>query len=271
MKKTIIANLAATAIAFSAIGAPSQDPLPGDGPFTSRPSYQKGHLAKFSKRKSMDQHTLVFFGDSITEWWPKFGSSFPELRVANRGIASDTTRGMLCRLQENVLDLQPQAVVILGGINDLRPNNKPPGTPATVATNYRLMLTEIQKHNAKLPLLICEILPSSICAPGLIRETNQAIEQVVNRFPNAAMVRTHDKFLNDDGTQNMALFSDGVHPNRAGYAVWKAALTPEFAKLGLKRLNPAIIPSTQGGNGYDWMGRHNAILKLKTNGIGVQS
>ena len=31
----------------------------------------------------------------------------------------------------------------------------------------------------------------------------------------------------------------------------------------MKRVNRAVIPATQKGNGYDWMARHNEILKIK--------
>lgn len=239
------------------------DSLPGAGPFTSRPPYQAQYIAGFAKRQQVDQQTVVFLGDSITEWWSNLGQSFPKLRIANRGIASDTTRGMLCRLQDSVLVLNPQAVVIAGGINDLRATNNPPGTPDTVAGNMKLMLTAIQKHNPKVPVLVCEILPSGIATPEIIATTNRAVDQVVAGFPQAVRVKTHAKFLNADGTQNEQLFTDKVHLKPEGYAIWQSVLAPEFDKLGLKRVNTAVIPATQGGNGYNWMERHNAILKLK--------
>jgi lysophospholipase L1-like esterase len=244
--------------------AVATDPLPGAGPFTSRPPYQAQYIAGFAKRQQIDQQTVVFLGDSITEWWTNFGKAFPNLRVANRGIASDTTRGMLCRLQESVLVLNPQAVVIAGGINDLRPANNPPGTPETVAGNVKLMLAAIQKHDPKVPVLVCEILPSGIGTPETITATNQAVDKVVADFPQAVRVKTHAKFLSPDGTQNKALFTDTVHLKPEGYAVWQSVLSQEFEKLGLKRINTAVIPATQSGNGYNWMERHNAILKAKS-------
>ncbi len=240
------------------------DARPGAGPFTTRPPYQAQHIAGFAKRTQLDQQTVVFLGDSITEWWSTLGQAFPKLRVANRGIASDTTRDLLCRIQATVLDLEPQAIVILGGINDLRATNTPPGTPETIAANYKLMLTAIQAAHANTPVLVCEIMPSSIATAQTITATNTAVDQVVAGFPNAVRVKTYAKFLNADGTQNKALFTDGIHLKPQGYAVWQSVLAPEIQKLNLKRINTAVIPATQGGNGYDWMARHNAVLKIKT-------
>jgi lysophospholipase L1-like esterase len=273
-QRTLVALLVAFAqiTAFAAdapASAPAANPAavsaqPGAGPFTSRPPYQAGLIAGFAKRRQLDQQTVVFLGDSITEWWTDFGKAFPKLRVANRGIASDTTRGMLCRLQDTVLVLKPQAIVIAGGINDLRDKNNPPGTPETVAGNMKLMLTAIREHDPKLPVFVCEILPSGISTPETIAAANLAVEKVVAEFPQAVRVKTHAKFLSADGTQNKALFSDSVHLKPAGYAIWKSVLSPEFEKLGLKRVNTAVIPVTQGGNRYDWMERHDAILKVKS-------
>lgn len=265
----VLLAIASSAFAADAPSAPpaanpmATDSLPGGGPFTSRPPYQAQYIASFAKRQQIDQQTVVFLGDSITEWWPNLGHAFPTLRVANRGIASDTTRGMLCRLQDSVLVLNPQAVVIAGGINDLRPTNNPPGTPETVAGNLRLILEAIRKHDPKLPVFVCEIFPSGIGTPETITAANQAVDKVVADFPQAVRIKSHAKFLNADGTQNKALFTDTVHLKPEGYAVWQSVLAPEFEKANLKRINLAIIPASQPGNRYDWMERHNAVLKAK--------
>jgi lysophospholipase L1-like esterase len=41
---------------------------------------------------------------------------FPNLKVANRGISGDVTRGVWYRLPEDVLDLEPSAIVLLIGV-----------------------------------------------------------------------------------------------------------------------------------------------------------
>jgi len=60
--------------------------------------------------------SLCFFGDSIVLLWPTkeyFPGSY------NRGISSQTTEQMLARFKEDVIDLHPKTVVIIGGINDI--------------------------------------------------------------------------------------------------------------------------------------------------------
>jgi len=62
----------------------------------------------FADRSVSEMNAVVFLGDSITQGWgDDFQGDFAELKVANRGISGDTTRGMLLRLDADVLSLQP--------------------------------------------------------------------------------------------------------------------------------------------------------------------
>jgi lysophospholipase L1-like esterase/predicted esterase len=206
-------------------------PKPGVGPFnTVLPWYLpnvEGRLAAFKKDKEKDQGAVVFLGDSITAKW-NLTEAFPDMKVANRGISGDTTRGMFCRLQDNVLDLHPKLIVFMGGINDF--TQQPKGTPQNIESNVRSMLEQIRSASPNTPVLICEILPSRNATPETLRETNAAVDQVIADFPNAHRVKTYAAFLKPDGSQDQSLFLDGTHPNPAGYAVWKGVLKPELDK-----------------------------------------
>ena len=69
---------------------------------------------------------VVFMGNSITQGWadmrPEF---FKEHGFVGRGIGGQTTPQMLLRFRQDVLELQPEAVVILAGINDIAQNTGP--------------------------------------------------------------------------------------------------------------------------------------------------
>ncbi len=101
----------------------TDDGLPGVGPIRRADWFAnlwKSKRAAWAKDVEKDQNAIVFLGDSITQGWgDDIGGEFREAKVANRGISGDTTRGMLIRLEEDVLDLNPQAVVMLMGTNDL--------------------------------------------------------------------------------------------------------------------------------------------------------
>src|SRR5215207_5862352 len=88
------------AVAEKSVGRPVavfDKDVPGIGPIRTEDWFQKvwrDRRATFAKHKADDRHALVFFGDSITQGWSDdFRGKFPNLKVANRGISGDTTRG----------------------------------------------------------------------------------------------------------------------------------------------------------------------------------
>ena len=103
------------------------------------------------------QTRVACIGDSITQGWgDDFRGDFKGMTVANRGISGDTTRGMLLRLKEDVLNLKPAAVVMLMGTNDLEENAE----PKTIAGNVKLIIAELKKHNDEMPIVLCQVFPS---------------------------------------------------------------------------------------------------------------
>lgn len=73
-----------------------------------------------------DENRIVFMGNSITIGWlnsrPEFFEGKPYI---NRGISGQTTPQMLIRFRQDVIDLNPKAVVILAGTNDIAGNTGP--------------------------------------------------------------------------------------------------------------------------------------------------
>lgn len=56
----------------------------------------------FWTQREKDQGAVVFIGDSLTGNWETLAQSFPDVKVANRGIGGDTSRGVLFRFREDV-------------------------------------------------------------------------------------------------------------------------------------------------------------------------
>src|SRR5262249_58525853 len=72
------------------------------------------------------EERVVFMGDSITDnWGRRYGKFFPGKPYVNRGIGGQTTPQMLLRFRADVIALEPQAVVILAGTNDISGNTGP--------------------------------------------------------------------------------------------------------------------------------------------------
>ena len=96
---------------------------------------------------SENENRIVFMGNSITEGWldiyPEFFDGKPYI---NRGISGQTTPQMLVRFRADVIDLQPKAVVILAGTNDIA-GNTGPSTVKMIADNIFSMAELATEHN----------------------------------------------------------------------------------------------------------------------------
>jgi lysophospholipase L1-like esterase len=215
--------------------------LPGAGPLRRYDWFKKLWNEKrtgWAKRVEQDKGALVFLGDSITQGWgDDLGGAFPGVKVANRGISGDTTRGVLIRLKEDVLALKPTGVVLLIGTNDLEEN----AAPQTVAENLKLILAELKSHDAKMPIVLCRVFPSSATKKrpaDKIKEVNQLYQAAVKGDAQVTVVDTWSLFADPGGEAKTEEFPDLLHPNKAGYAKWAAALRPILATLGFVETDP---------------------------------
>jgi lysophospholipase L1-like esterase len=206
----------------------SDQGLPGTGPIRRYPWFRELWLQRrqaFARQRDAAQGAVVFFGDSITQGWgDDLGHSFGTLKVANRGISGDTTRGLLIRISD-VLDLHPKAIVLLIGTNDIEEGAEPSST----VQNVGLLITELHRAAPSLPVFLCEIFPSS---PSMHRpqeailRINEAYADLAKREANVHLVRTWALFADAQGDAKQSEFPDLLHPNAAGYAKWAEVLRP---------------------------------------------
>jgi len=209
--------------------------LPGAGPIRRYDWFRqlwRERRSEWAKRVEQDQNAVVFLGDSITQGWGGgLGAAFPGIKVANRGISGDTTRGVLIRLREDVLALHPAAVVLLIGTNDLEEG----ATPEVVAGNLKLILTALKQGDARMPIVLCQVFPSSakMKRPAdRIKAVNALYRAAVKNDARVTYLETWPLFADANGDAPAAEFPDLLHPNEAGYAQWAASLRPIFATLG---------------------------------------
>jgi lysophospholipase L1-like esterase len=219
----------------SAVSQYPKDPslLPGKGPattWTELPKIWAERHAEWAQTADKNKGAVVFLGDSITQGWHSLANAFPNLKVVNRGIGGDTTRGVLYRLKADVLNLDPKAIVLLIGINDVGLGAK----PEDVADNIETILQEIKKINPNLPVIVCQIMPSGEKQQrraGTIEKINALVAAAIKNDPQFTLCDTWSIYANKDGDCPKDEFPDLIHPNAAGYAKWAAALKPIFARL----------------------------------------
>jgi lysophospholipase L1-like esterase len=213
----------------------TDDGLPGAGPIRRYDWFRNLWTQRrraWAERRERDQKALVLLGDSITQGWENndMAGSFPGIKVANRGISGDTTRGMLIRLKDDVLALNPIGVVMLMGTNDLEENAE----PETIAENFKLIIAELKKYDAKLPVIVCQVFPSSETKKrpaAKIKKVNELYAAAMKTEPQVTVIDTWTLFANEQGDAKAAEFPDLLHPNKEGYRKWTAAIRPILATL----------------------------------------
>ncbi len=227
-------NAAATNARF-AIPA-TDEGLPGSGPIRRYEWFQKLWSDKrsgWAQRVQQDKGAVVFLGDSITQGWgDDLKGAFPGMKIANRGISGDTTRGVLIRLKDDVLSLKPKAVLLLIGTNDLEEG----ADPETIAANLKLIVKALRKHNSKMPIIVSQVFPSSATKKrpsDKIQRINDLYAQILIGEKQIHMVPTYPLFANQSGDAKADEFPDLLHPNNAGYTKWAEALEPTLVQLGL--------------------------------------
>ena len=215
--------------------------LPGAGPIRRYDWFQdvwRERRSAWAKRVEEDRGAVVFLGDSITQGWGgALGAAFPGVKVANRGISGDTTRGVLVRLREDVLALDPAAVVLLIGTNDLEEG----AAPEVAAGNLKLILGELERNDPRMPVVLCQVFPSSAREKrpaAAIEAMNALYRAAVKGDSRVTYLETWPLFAEASGDASPAEFPDLLHPNEVGYAKWAAALRPIFATLGLSETTP---------------------------------
>ena len=160
-------------------------------------------------------------GDSITEGW-NLEKSFPGKPYINRGISGQTSPQMLIRFRQDVIDLQPDVVVILAGTNDLAGNTGPMTLQQTEGNLESMaQLARINHIRA----VLCSVLPSTgfWWAPGPDPAPKIA---ALNEWIKGFAAKNHYVYVNyyaamadAQGGLPPTLSKDGVHPLPAGYAV----------------------------------------------------
>ncbi len=170
-----------------------------------------------------DANSVVFMGNSITEFWSNYNPSFfSDNPYINRGISGQTTPQMLLRFRQDVIDLNPSTVVILAGTNDIA-GNTGYMTLEQIRDNI-LSMVELAEANGICPI-ISSVLPAYEYPwrPGkqpntLIPKLNEMLKKVaVDK--GVVYLDYFSTMADDKNGLPKELAEDGVHPTKKGYEI----------------------------------------------------
>ncbi|MEZ8639527.1 lysophospholipase [Vibrio splendidus] len=191
---------------------------------------QRGHsMSRYIMTSDNHRHfspnaDLVMFGDSITEWAP-WADIFRDISMVNRGLAGDTTTGMLRRI-DTTLNVKPKLVCFMAGINDLAQGYD----VDHIYQNYIDMLKVWQENDIRI------LVQSTLYVGSKLQGLNPSVE-LLNRkiseycsqqgiaFLDVNSVLSPNKLLSNEYS------CDDLHLNAKAYQAWAEVLQPTIAEL----------------------------------------
>ena len=203
------------------------------------------------KMQAENQYELIFVGDSICHNWSGDGPGLRDIgienwkkdiakyKVLNLGFGYDRTQNMLWRLEHGELKGQnPKLIVTNIGTNQFSCSPNYDGdTPEDAAEGAIAVLKKIREYCPESRIVVMAVFPRGPARDFFdprINPLTKFVKEFVEQQKNMVFLDISEKFLNEDGTQNLALYADtGCHPNNAGYQVWADALLPYFQEAGL--------------------------------------
>jgi lysophospholipase L1-like esterase len=185
--------------------------------------------------------TIVCHGDSLTEGadlnpgytWPLLVENQVGIKIINSGIGGDTSGGLLGRFYHDVVQHQPDVVLIMGGTNDLWWDLE----VNLIQANIFAMTCQAEYHKITpvvglpLPLYMENIRQQKRMAPiggweNCIRKMDHLVNALATsaKESDIAVLDFYHLFLNENGeVQGQYFLEDGLHPNNDGQLLMATA------------------------------------------------
>lgn len=183
-----------------------------------------------------EPRTLILFGDSrVKHWRPP--PTIKATNILNRGIPGETTAQMRLRFEKDVLDIDPDFVVIQAGINDLVAasmadaelkativqhtiNNLTSMVDSARQQNRHVILTTIVEPY-RLDLLRFLIWGNDLTE--LVQHVNKALA-ALDGTPNVQILDTNKVLRQSDGQWQANVNKDALHFTGRAYDLLNQAL-----------------------------------------------
>ena len=198
--------------------------------------------------RTVDNQPLTVYCDLLRAELPDRGLVGP---VINAGVGGNTTADAMARFQTDVLDRDPDIVVMQFGINDCRiydGNTEPRVSLATYKSNMTTMTQQLKAAGKKVVLMtpnplywserihdLWNYTEEEVAASDPVNEYAEAVRQIASA-EDVPLVDIYNLFKQQEDYQSLLL--DDIHPNAEGHRLVANAL-----------MNTLVIPGDANNDG----------------------
>jgi lysophospholipase L1-like esterase len=213
--------------------------VPRDNPCIRPTAARGGQHESFVETAKNGDFDILFLGDSITYLWTVgegdmsgylggkrlFDKYFGAMKVANFGIAGDTTQGVLWRLQNGEgQGHKPKAVMLMLGTN-----NTGGASGEEIAEGIGAVVYELRKDFPDAKIMLLAIFPRGSGPNDANRRKCEIANKIIAKLHDGQHVFFTDinsKFLKEDGSLIGFRPQENLHPVEEGFDIWGAAVAP---------------------------------------------
>jgi lysophospholipase L1-like esterase len=179
--------------------------------------------------------SIAFVGDGLTAHgrWEEW---FPEYEVHNLGVSGDTTDEVIARL-DSVVELNPDAVVLLAGTNDIGWRR----SDEYIVRNLETMLYDLHKRLPETRILVQSVTPREREYADTIRSVNRHLWQFAPT-QRALYLDLWPALADEDGEISARNSDDRLRLTPAGYEAWLGELRPAIDELFSRPPATSSIP-----------------------------
>jgi len=204
------------------ISLPASGPAAGEAPWPD-PERYRAVIQTWAAGVPGPSRAVVGVGSSSMRFWStsdRFAKAFEPLATINRGFGGSVMNDVAYFLDPAVLDLEPRAVMIYEGDNDIARGI----SQAAIVSSLQGIIEQLHFRDPEIRVYVFSIKPSlaRMSLWATMQAVNQSFKSLAEGDDRVFYVDVATAMLNDNGRPDPDLFiDDGLHLSAAGYDVWQ--------------------------------------------------
>ena len=167
-------------------------------------------------------------GDEKSQYAYWLMQAHPEWMVMNHGVNGERSDQIRGRFERDVVDLAPQAVVVIAGVNDVYQGREAQHVIEQLVAMYE------RATRVGIRVVAGTIVPYNTATPeqnGRMREINEWIRRFATDTKHIDFADTRSAVADSDDSDRLAESPDGLHPSPEGYRRMAEAIEPALTRI----------------------------------------